>query len=203
MEMRAGDGRGRETGSVIAQGRVDGNVTCKPRGRRMLIEEAAGLGKHRKRRRRAQLKLERTQENLDRALDVEREARSRLRPLKRQAEAAQLHERIGRQVLETRWELTGDDLRLVPPARSEAEAAARRAYAGRSALERVGLRCEQAAAAFEALTARVASREAALAALRADAGTDDGSAENVSRVEALELDLAALEREREADLERE
>ena len=48
-----------------------------PRDRRLLVEEAAGLGKHRKRRRRAQLKLERTQDNLDRALDVEREARSR------------------------------------------------------------------------------------------------------------------------------
>ena len=38
--------------------------------------------------RRAQLKLERTQQNLDRALDIEREARSRLRPLRRQSEAA-------------------------------------------------------------------------------------------------------------------
>src|SRR5437660_10970738 len=74
----------------------------------MLIEEAAGLGKHRKRRRRAQLKLARTQENLDRALDVEREARSRLRPLKRQAEAAELHARLERQMLEGRLELARD-----------------------------------------------------------------------------------------------
>ena len=55
----------------------------------MLIEEAAGLGKHRKRRHSAQLKLDRTRDNLERAIDVEREARSRLRPLKRQAEAAE------------------------------------------------------------------------------------------------------------------
>ena len=51
-----------------------------PRDRRLLVEEAAGLGKHRKRRRRAQLKLERTQDNLDRALDVEREARTSAAP---------------------------------------------------------------------------------------------------------------------------
>ena len=89
-------GLGKETHSVISQGRVEAIVTSKARDRRMLIEEAAGLGKHRKRRRRAQLKLERTQENLDRALDVEREARTRLRPLKRQAEAAELHERLER-----------------------------------------------------------------------------------------------------------
>jgi len=94
IEVLSDTGLGKETHSVISQGRVDAIVTSKPRDRRMLIEEAAGLGKHRKRRRRAQLKLERTQENLDRALDIEREARTRLRPLKRQAEAADLHERL-------------------------------------------------------------------------------------------------------------
>src|SRR5688572_4185967 len=91
LEVLSDTGLGKEMHSVVSQGRVEAIVTSKPRDRRMLIEEAAGLGKHRKRRRRAQLKLERTQDNLDRALDVEREARSRLRPLKRQAEAAELH----------------------------------------------------------------------------------------------------------------
>ena len=89
--MLSDSGLGKEMHSVVSQGRVEAIVLSRPRDRRLLIEEAAGLGKHRKRRRRAQLKLERTQENLDRALDVEREARSRLRPLKRQAEAAELH----------------------------------------------------------------------------------------------------------------
>src|SRR5881227_145281 len=110
VEALSDTGLGKETHSVISQGRVDAIVTSKPRDRRLLIEEAAGLGKHRKRRRRAQLKLERTQENLDRALDVEREARSRLRPLKRQAEAAELHERLERQILEARLELARDSV---------------------------------------------------------------------------------------------
>ena len=92
IEILSDTGLGKEMHSVVSQGRVESIVTSKPRDRRMLIEEAAGLGKHRKRRRRAQLKLERTQDNMDRALDVEREARTRLRPLKRQAEAAELHE---------------------------------------------------------------------------------------------------------------
>src|SRR4030095_5976538 len=92
-------GLGREMHSVVSQGRVEAIVTSKPRDRRLLIEEAAGLGKPRKRRRRGPLKLERTQANLARALDVEREARSRLRPLKRQADAAELHARIERQPL--------------------------------------------------------------------------------------------------------
>ncbi len=120
IEVLSDTGLGKETHSVISQGRVEAIVTSKPRDRRLLIEEAAGLGKHRKRRRRAQLKLERTQDNLDRALDVEREARSRLRPLKRQAEAAELHERLERQTLEARWELARDDA----AARSRVELAA-------------------------------------------------------------------------------
>src|SRR5277367_4798100 len=111
IEVLSDTGLGKETHSVVSQGRVDAIVTSKPRERRLLIEEAAGLGKHRKRRRRAQLKLEKTQENLDRALDVEREARTRLRPLKRQAEAAELHERLERQSLEARWTLAREDLR--------------------------------------------------------------------------------------------
>src|SRR3954464_14520837 len=111
LEVLSDTGLGKEMHSVVSQGRVEGIVTSKPRDRRLLIEEAAGLGKHRKRRRRAQLKLERTQDNLDRALDVEREARSRLRPLKRQAEAAELHARLERQTAEARWELARDTVR--------------------------------------------------------------------------------------------
>src|SRR5437588_2176424 len=111
IEALSDTGLGKEMHSVVSQGRVEAIVHSKPPDRRLLIEEAAGLGKHRKRRRRAQLKLERTDANLARALDVEREARSRLRPLKRQAEAAELHERIARQMLEAQLELATDGLR--------------------------------------------------------------------------------------------
>src|SRR5262249_6654097 len=141
-------------------GRVEAIVTSKPRERRLLIEEAAGLGKHRKRRRRAQLKLTRTQDNLDRALDVEREARSRLRPLKRQAEAAELHARLERQVLQIRWELPRDDVRTHFNELAEAQHAATEVRTRRAALEReletVARRRE---AAEEALAARSAERE--------------------------------------------
>jgi chromosome segregation protein len=160
IEVLSDTGLGKEMHSVISQGRVESIVTSKPRDRRMLIEEAAGLGKHRKRRRRAQLKLARTQENLDRALDVEREARSRLRPLKRQAEAAELHARLERQTLEARWELTRDDLRIHNQELTTAQAAAAEARARREEVERaltaVGARRESAE---EALARRSAHRE--------------------------------------------
>ena len=115
---------GREMHSVISQGRVESIVHSKPRERRMLIEEAAGLGKHRKRRRRAELKLKATRDNLDRALDVEREARSRLRPLKRQAQAAELGARIEREELELRAQVVAEELRFGEQRLAAAEEAA-------------------------------------------------------------------------------
>ncbi len=160
IELLSDTGLGKEMHSVISQGRVEAIVTSKPRDRRLLIEEAAGLGKHRKRRRRAQLKLERTQENLDRALDVEREARSGLKPLKRQAEAAELHARLERQVTETRWELARDELRAQRLALTDAEAAAAAARTRRREVEeRLQAVARRREAAEEALAARSAHRE--------------------------------------------
>ncbi len=153
LEILSDTGLGKEMHSVVSQGRVESIVTSKPRDRRLLIEEAAGLGKHRKRRRRAQLKLERTQDNLDRALDVEREARSRLRPLKRQAEAAELHERLERQSVEARWELVRD---LARARRAELAAAEQLATAARA-------QREQAQAALNDVAARRQQAEQAMA----------------------------------------
>ncbi len=153
IEVLSDTGLGKETHSVVSQGRVEAIVTSKPRDRRLLIEEAAGLGKHRKRRRRAQLKLERTQENLDRALDVEREARSRLRPLKRQAESAELHERLERQLYEARWTLAREAVRASGLDLSKAETAVAEARAHRDATE----------AELQAISERRGLAEAALA----------------------------------------
>jgi chromosome segregation protein len=262
IEVLSDTGLGKETHSVISQGRVEAIVTSKPRDRRLLIEEAAGLGKHRKRRRRAQLKLERTQENLDRALDVEREARTRLRPLKRQAEAAELHERLERQSLEarlelareavraTREELAGaeDGVRAARAAREQIEsrlaeivqrrsaaetamserserhdALSARAYAARSARERLQLRGEQAQATAATLTTRAQrieitltgtselgalepeDRGAAEAGSEHDAGGETAAQRGAGeeRVGAIEQALAELDGERELELERE
>jgi chromosome segregation protein len=240
IELLSDTGLGKEMHSVISQGRVESIVTSKPRDRRLLIEEAAGLGKHRKRRRRAQLKLARTQDNLDRALDVEREARSRLRPLKRQAEAAELHSRIERQVLETRWELARDDLRarreelaesqrVVAAARerraavereleqvaaqrdaaeealaarsSEREELSRRCFTARSAAERLSYRSDSIRGGKVAIEARCERARAALAAQQA-AGEEPVDVEAAARIAALAKELAALERDREAELGR-
>jgi chromosome segregation ATPase len=126
---------GREMHSVISQGRVETIIHSKPRERRLLIEEAAGLGKHRKRRRRAELKLRAARDNLDRALDVEREARARLRPLKRQAQAAELGVRIEREELGLRGQIVSEELRFGADRAAAAEKAAAAARQTRSGIE--------------------------------------------------------------------
>jgi chromosome segregation ATPase len=135
IETLADANLGREMHSVISQGRVEEIVLSAPRDRRLLVEEAAGLGKHRKRRRRAQLKLERTQDNLDRALDVEREARSRLRPLKRQAQAADIHARLEREAAELRARLLASELHSQEADLATAERDAATAREARAALD--------------------------------------------------------------------
>jgi chromosome segregation protein len=191
LEALSDTGLGKEMHSVVSQGRVEAVVTSKPRDRRLLIEEAAGLGKHRKRRRRAQLKLARTQENLDRALDVEREARSRLRPLKRQAEAAELHERLERQATEARWELARERLREARGALAEAEAAATSARDARDEVER---ELSGVAARREAAEESLAQRSARRDALSGRAFAARGAHERVElRLEQARATAASLE----------
>ena len=193
VEVLSDSGLGKEMHSVVSQGKVEQIVLSRPRDRRLIIEEAAGLGKHRKRRRRAQLKLERTEENLSRALDVEREARSRLRPLKRQAEAAELHERLERQTLETRYALARDAARGARLALSEAEERARSVRAERDEAERLlGEVARRREAAEEAFATQTRDRERLQARLYAARSASERIAMRLERVR--EQAVAAAER---------
>jgi chromosome segregation protein len=156
VEALSDTNMGREAHSVISQGKVEQIVNSKPRDRRLLIEEAAGLGKHRKRRHSAQLKLDRTRDNLERALDVEREARSRLRPLKRQAEAAERTAKLLGQSNELRARVVADDLR----AQQEKLAAAENRLADvRAKRDSVEKRFEEVRARRAAIEERIAAGE--------------------------------------------
>jgi chromosome segregation protein len=156
VEALSDTNMGREAHSVISQGKVEEIVSSKPRDRRMLIEEAAGLGKHRKRRHSAQLKLDRTRDNLERAFDVEREARSRLRPLKRQAEAAERTAKLVRQSNELRAKIVADDLRAQQEELSAAEAKLAEVRARRDSVEK---RFEEVRARRTAIEERIAAGE--------------------------------------------
>ncbi|HEY2334113.1 MAG TPA: AAA family ATPase [Solirubrobacterales bacterium] len=195
---------GREMHSVISQGRVESIVHSKPRERRLLVEEAAGLGKHRKRRRRSELKLRAARDNLDRALDLEREARARLRPLKRQAQAAELGARIEREELGLRGQLVAEELRFGADRAEAAEKAAAEARAQRTAIEaRLAEVSEKRRAAEERFAARDRERTQAwgvLTKLRGEqqrvavraAGLGDREGELSIGLEALRAELGPL-----------
>ena len=156
VEALSDTNMGREAHSVISQGKVEAIVSSKPRDRRLLIEEAAGLGKHRKRRHSAQLRLDRTRDNLERAMDVEREARSRLRPLKRQAEAAERTAKLLRQSNELRAQIVADDLRTQEEQLTAAEAKLAEVRATRDSVEK---RFEEVRARRTAIEERIAAGE--------------------------------------------
>jgi chromosome segregation protein len=156
LEALSDTNMGREAHSVISQGKVEEIVNSKSRDRRLLIEEAAGLGKHRKRRHSAQLKLDRTRDNLERALDVEREARSRLRPLKRQAEAAERTAKLLRQSNELRARAVADDLRAQQEQLAAAEDRLAEVRAKRDSVEK---RFEEVRARRAAIEERIAAGE--------------------------------------------
>jgi chromosome segregation protein len=187
---------GREMHSVISQGRVETIVHSKPRERRLLVEEAAGLGKHRKRRRRAELKLRAARDNLDRALDVEREARARLRPLKRQAQAAELGARIEREELGLRAQIVSEELRFGADRAAAAEKAAAKARGAREKLEAsLAEVSKRRSAAEERFAARDRERTQAWGLLTKLRGDQERVAVRVAGLASREAELeAALER---------
>src|SRR5881398_384935 len=96
--------------SIIGQGKVEEILGSKPEERRALVEEAAGLGKFKRRRHRAELKLARVSIQVERARDLEAEVRSRLRPLALQATAAERAEKLGEEVRRLQASIASLDL---------------------------------------------------------------------------------------------
>ncbi len=81
-------GLGRDSFSVISQGRVEEIFNSKPEERRAIFEEAAGVLKYKTRKKETQTKLNQTQDNLDRLDDIIYELEAQVKPLERQAQVA-------------------------------------------------------------------------------------------------------------------
>lgn len=81
-------GLGRDSFSIISQGKVEEIFNSKPEERRAIFEEAAGVLKYKTRRKETESKLQQTQDNLDRLEDIIYELDNQIRPLEKQAENA-------------------------------------------------------------------------------------------------------------------
>ncbi len=91
QEMLSDAGVGRQQHVIVSQGQIDAVLNARPEERRAIIEEAAGVLKFRKRKEKAERRLDATEANLLRVQDLLREVRRQLRPLERQAKAAERH----------------------------------------------------------------------------------------------------------------
>ena len=94
QEMLSDAGVGRQQHVIVSQGQIDAVLNARPEDRRAIIEEAAGVLKFRKRKEKAERRLDATEANLLRVQDLLREVRRSLRPLERQAKAAERHGEI-------------------------------------------------------------------------------------------------------------
>ena len=108
-ELLSDTGLGREMHVIVGQGQLDEVLNAGPDARRALIEEAAGVLKHRRRKEKAVRKLDAMQANLTRLVDLTGELGRRLKPLGRQAEIARKAVVIQADVRDARLRLLADD----------------------------------------------------------------------------------------------
>jgi len=186
VELLADVGLGPGAGAVVGQGKVEAILSSSPAERRALVEEAAGLGRFKRRRHRAELKLARVAQQVERARDLEREVQKRLRPLALQASAAERAEKLGEELSRLRAGLAALDLGELTS--RMAEAGARRAELEAARVEVDGR-----------LEGLLGERERAEGELAAVAGGSEGAAGALYRLRSAR-ERVEMRREAASDL---
>jgi chromosome segregation protein len=120
QELLSDSGVGRQQHVIVSQGQLGAILDSRPEDRRAVIEEAAGVLKHRRRRERAERRLAATEENLDRLGDLLREVKRQIRPLERQAAAARSHASLVEELRALRLYLVGQELSSLEARRQQA-----------------------------------------------------------------------------------
>ncbi|HUF32782.1 MAG TPA: chromosome segregation protein SMC [Acidimicrobiales bacterium] len=190
QELLSDSGVGRSQHVIVSQGQLDGILNARPEDRRAVIEEAAGILKFRRRKEKAERRLEATEGNLLRVSDLLREVRRQLRPLERQADAARRHGDLVAELTAIRRFVAGRELAGL---RSRLETAAQ---------TRAGLTTDDGALKGELarLDTAVLATEAELTAMGADDLGD--SLVRVERLREQARGLGAVLAERRRGIER-
>ncbi|MDR1354815.1 MAG: AAA family ATPase, partial [Propionibacteriaceae bacterium] len=110
QELLSDTGMGREMHVIVGQGQLDAILAATPEQHRGFIEEAAGVLKYRRRKERAQRKLEATSANMERLNDLISEVRRQLKPLGSQARVAKRAQVIQSELRDAKARLLADDL---------------------------------------------------------------------------------------------
>ena len=194
QELLSDTGVGRQQHVIVGQGQIDGVLNARPEDRRMIIEEAAGILKHRKRKERSERRLLATEANLVRLRDLQREVRRQLKPLERQADAARRQGTLTDELRALQVYVAGRELSVLRRRLADAGAARAEVIAEERLLRQ---RLTDA-------DASIAAGEAKLGALGVDAG--QSLADPFAQLDGLRekaRGLAAVLAERQRSIERE
>jgi chromosome segregation protein len=195
QDLLSDTGVGRQQHVIVSQGNLDSVLNARPEERRLVIEEAAGILKYRRRKEKAERRLESTESGLVRLQDLLREVRRQLRPLERQAEAARRHGSVASELAEVRRYLFGRDLSAVEAKLRAASQEKWQLQASEASVRR----------ALSSLDAEVLSAEATLES-SLESRTGPLPADLLSRAESAKAraeGLGAVLAERRRSLERE
>ena len=100
QELLSDSGVGRHQHIIIGQGEIGTVLNASPEDHRAVVEEAAGILKHRRRMEKSERRLERTDEDVLRLQDLLGEIGKQMRPLRRQARAAERYDGLNSEVRE-------------------------------------------------------------------------------------------------------
>lgn len=230
QELISDSGVGRHQHVIVGQGRLDSILNAKPEDHRAVIEEAAGILKHRQRKDRSQRRLERTDADVLRLLDILKELKRQLRPLKRQALDAERFDGLRDEIRSLRLFLGGEELRKITDRQTattqqDKELAAQLEESERDllvverSLEPLTVAAGEAGKALDRDTAAAAQLETTAERLRSIAqvaaersrslsarleGADERRTDLVTEAEELDVNLRiSVEREEQTALEQE
>ncbi|MDE1565991.1 chromosome segregation protein SMC [Actinotignum sanguinis] len=190
QELLSDTGMGREMHVIIGQGRLDEVLTSSPEERRNIVEEAAGVLKHRRRKEKTLRKLEAMKGSFTRVEDLTAELRRQLGPLAKQAEAARRAQVIQATERDARARLLADDL-------AQAQA---RLEAGTAEDNRTAQLREENQAALTQARAALAAAEEHHARLNPQLSALRDSSERLASLEERFRAMDELARERERTL---
>ena len=190
-ELLSDAGIGQTQHTIVSQGQIEETLNAGPATLRMIVEEAAGMLKHRRRREQAERQLVEVEANLVRAGDLLREVRRQIKPLKQQAEAARQHADAVATLTRLQQYLAGRELAELTDKRRELT----------SQLSQASQAESQVAQQLAELESQITGLEQDMSQAGQDEAVEDALALEAQRANARER-LAAL-REQLAELDRE
>lgn len=207
LDILHDSGLGTGTHSIISQGHLDSILRSKAEDRRALIEEAAGVLKHKQRKAKSQRRLEQMDQHLTRVKDVVAEVERQLGPLQRKSRKAEQHKELSAQLAEAELLLAVDSLRSLQQQWDQTCEAEQQLV---QALETVRAEVKAAESAYEQVQERIRKESSSVADLvsrrsRASSAADrlDSAALLVAeRRRVAEARVAELQAQLEANQQR-